>query len=507
MSSNPDRAIDDVGEYVPHAKKHKTQSGQQSPRSTVRLDALWPAPDWLALVQSGLPRDVVARLSMAYESLRSSPHAEGVFGLSKIEWEEAYKSGISAAKSVFEFVSSPDEIEQMRSSLLVMLELEESTVHDNIRKNAAFWALGRGNGRRIKSPFALTSRQGMLAQWLPELGWPEWDLPFRASIFPVNFTDGNWRICRVEGNTFIEVDDATFKSRASAVESAKRHIANEFETKHAESKRVPKRYALVVQASERLGPDVRNGADVSAEDLMKTYGLRAVQFGNSLSDSQRQVWVNSAFDALADLSKAVAFERRWVGLGGLAIAFGARGQGGAMAHFEPNLNVANLTRERGAGSFAHEWGHALDFRLMKTIGFKPKGDLRLASTMVFHHLTPFLLDQKSLHLLEILSSITEFFRQGRKSSGFVSNARRISEGHRAGKYWCEPHELFARAFEAFVQDSIELDGGQSPWLVFGTGEDDYNSDVLGHPYPLGAERQKLNSLFRELLSTMTGKQT
>lgn len=44
----------------------------------------------------------------------------------------------------------------------------------------------------------------------------------------------------------------------------------------------------------------------------------------------------------------------------LAIAFGARGKGKALAHYEPARVVINLTKLKGAGSLAHEWGHAFD---------------------------------------------------------------------------------------------------------------------------------------------------
>ena len=47
----------------------------------------------------------------------------------------------------------------------------------------------------------------------------------------------------------------------------------------------------------------------------------------------------------------------------LAIAFGARGRSGALAHYEPGRQVINLTKMKGAGSLAHEWGHALDHSL------------------------------------------------------------------------------------------------------------------------------------------------
>lgn len=52
----------------------------------------------------------------------------------------------------------------------------------------------------------------------------------------------------------------------------------------------------------------------------------------------------------------------------LAIAFGARGSGGALAHYEPARNVINLTKMKGAGCLAHEWGHALDNKIGRECG-------------------------------------------------------------------------------------------------------------------------------------------
>lgn len=54
----------------------------------------------------------------------------------------------------------------------------------------------------------------------------------------------------------------------------------------------------------------------------------------------------------------------------LAIAFGARGSGGALAHYEPERNVINLTKMKGAGCLAHEWGHALDNKIGRECGAK-----------------------------------------------------------------------------------------------------------------------------------------
>lgn len=47
--------------------------------------------------------------------------------------------------------------------------------------------------------------------------------------------------------------------------------------------------------------------------------------------------------------------------GDLSLAFGSRGSGSALAHYEPSRKVINLTEKRGSlGVLSHEWFHALD---------------------------------------------------------------------------------------------------------------------------------------------------
>lgn len=93
-----------------------------------------------------------------------------------------------------------------------------------------------------------------------------------------------------------------------------------------------------------------------------------------------------------------------------------------------------------------------------------------------------------------------------RGSAYRDHADRIGQGHRAGSYWTLREELFARAFEAFIQDELEAGGRKSPWLVFGTREQDYDmSKVLGHPYPLGDERTQLNASFRALLAAVANR--
>ena len=100
--------------------------------------------------------------------------------------------------------------------------------------------------------------------------------------------------------------------------------------------------------------------------MINVLGFRAGELGNWNSNNDRQTNLNMSYDAFKDLAKALNIEDADIALGGnLAIAYGARGRGSALAHFEPSANVINLTKMRGAGSLAHEWGHALDLYVAK----------------------------------------------------------------------------------------------------------------------------------------------
>lgn len=118
---------------------------------------------------------------------------------------------------------------------------------------------------------------------------------------------------------------------------------------------------------ERNGKDWRAGRDIVADDLLKHFGFRAVEFGNWLPQDERQQVLNMAFDSLCDLADSLDIPPSGISFGGeLAVAFGSRGHGGkqaALAHFEPARFVINLTRMNGAGSLAHEWMHAFDYYL------------------------------------------------------------------------------------------------------------------------------------------------
>ncbi|MDD4922980.1 MAG: LPD5 domain-containing protein, partial [Bacteroidales bacterium] len=129
---------------------------------------------------------------------------------------------------------------------------------------------------------------------------------------------------------------------------------------------------------ERTGPERRKG-NVTPEQFMNAFGLRAGEFGNWVAGDERQEMLNFAYDAFADMAEVLGVPYKAISLNGrLAIGFGSRGQGlsGASAHFEPRRGVINLTKINGAGALAHEWFHAFDSYLgiKDRKGYEPNED-------------------------------------------------------------------------------------------------------------------------------------
>lgn len=156
----------------------------------------------------------------------------------------------------------------------------------------------------------------------------------------------------------VKVVDQIFPTRDAAMTYMAQHAQAIIETKTSFREELFARPEKVMRDGQprRAGP-------ATADDFAKTFGFRGVEFGNWNNQDERQEVMNHAFDGLLDLAEVLGVPPKALSLNGdLALAFGARGQGlsGAIAHYERNYGVINLTKMQGAGALAHEWFHALD---------------------------------------------------------------------------------------------------------------------------------------------------
>ncbi|MFG6082845.1 LPD5 domain-containing protein [Paracoccus litorisediminis] len=200
----------------------------------------------------------------------------------------------------------------------------------------------------------------------------------------------------------------------------------------------------------RIGPRHRDG-DVSPEDFMDTFGFSGVQFGNYVEGVRRQEELNRAWDGLMDLGDAIGVDPTSLSLKGrLSIAFGARGKGGkgaASAHYEPGQVVINLTKNNGAGSFAHEFGHALDNLMARAVG-GPDGSY-LSSGLSGGAFT---------------AGISAQLNQALLNHPVASRSANLDR-YRADDYYSTSVEMFARMFESMVKHRLDKQGRNNDWLA------------------------------------------
>lgn len=151
----------------------------------------------------------------------------------------------------------------------------------------------------------------------------------------------------------------------------------------------------------RAGPQTPRGdQDVTEAILCARFGLRGIQYGNWMTQKDRQEHLNAAFDGLYDIQRlmgmedprAISLPRRRAGDAqrqSLALALGARGRGGRFsAHYEPSLHVINMTKTKGAGSLLHEWAHAADwFTGAELTGGSTIAASHLSGNPVYDHVT------------------------------------------------------------------------------------------------------------------------
>ncbi|MEO0473553.1 MAG: LPD1 domain-containing protein [Bacteroidota bacterium] len=211
--------------------------------------------------------------------------------------------------------------------------------------------------------------------------------------------------------------------------------------------------------------------------LMDHFKLKGWEFGNWTTEEDRLNYVCATGISLYDIWKVTGFPKEAVGqFGKLGVAIGARGNGRGIAHYEPGTGIINMTRYKrygnagsalkvpdmsnkklrsflqtgGVGAFAHEYGHSLDYffggyvEKDKVIYALSRG--RSLSTVIDQSLAK----QDSLRgLTEKLMSVMMWEKDGNTQTEFYKGLKRVAASN--GTYWIRRNEMFARAFEQWVQ--------------------------------------------------------
>ena len=245
----------------------------------------------------------------------------------------------------------------------------------------------------------------------------------------------------------------------------------------------------------RIGREIlQSEENVSPERFTETFPVKGGEFGNWLSNKERQSHLNMAYQAFSDLAEVLEIKPADVTFGGkLSIAFGSRGRGGqsaASAHFEPLLEVINLTKMHGAGCLAHEWGHAMDHFLAASV----RDPMAMATET--HYLSAY-----SPVLKKLLNAMTRR-DDGTLTDFYVGSCQFDKMYRKSGHgYWSSRCEMFARAFDCYIKDKLTALGYRNDYLTSNADSFTCSADdgTTMYAYPTGETRTVLNSLFDQLI--------
>ena len=279
----------------------------------------------------------LAAFAVTYWGLGTEPIARSCFGIEARKWPEMYERAVGFVRKVFDEATN-DSLDAMRAKAFALAGVSPKSSQS---ERMVLCAAGRFGGKSLYAPFTPTPKFGWLLGSMADLGWPQDDSCLKASIGVISIKPATpdeivWRVITTTPKPAYLLEHGT-RNRVDAIQAAREAIQHKLQEQSQQSER---RRAVTRRAGgetmERKGEDYLAGRDVSTDELMATFSLRGIQFGESLSNKERQRWVNEAFCALHDLAKVIGFKPRWLGLGRgderLALAIGARGHGAFAAH-------------------------------------------------------------------------------------------------------------------------------------------------------------------------------
>ena len=231
------------------------------------------------------------------------------------------------------------------------------------------------------------------------------------------------------------------------------------------------------------------------EYLMKRYALKGVEFGSWLSQEDRYNYTCAIGLVLYDLRRITGIKDSSIGLNLLSVCFGSRGRGSALAHFSGNEIAINTTRYRedlalkalrrglliprtdkvtrqietsGINSFAHEFGHYVDFIIAQYI--EKKDSVFASENGNPYHTISKSINQNLVSRDDFSGDFERFFRalfwtdsNNKKATGFIKKMEKMYPSDKAA-YFHRRVELWARCFEQWVYNSLKDKGIYNEFL-------------------------------------------
>jgi len=386
----PKQTHEDFGEKIGGAKKdlwtkrglYSSDLADMNERETdkyVKKDNIWKKPDYDALIESGLPVDVVYFIKKVRDSTSTKPeYYRNDTSEKRLERQKEYIDTVRELQGIVENVKTKDDaksafdkffiaggyLERESGGIVPYYNRTEKSKDNSVITNKLSKMMKIRNDSDFEYDFTRKAEK-------EQFGVPKSEKIPKG--YGIRYNDGKnswnkndeWKPATwfvVKGSRILETN---FDTKAEALKWV-REFAKTL-GKAGKQKIIPPQFENI----QRNGPDYRQGKNMDGKDFMNTFGFKGGEFGNWVSQTDRQASLNYGYDALKDLARALSIADKDISCGGeLSIAFGARGSGNAMAHYEQLRQVINLTKMRGAGSLGHKFFHALDDFLGRKFGAK-----------------------------------------------------------------------------------------------------------------------------------------
>ncbi|EKN3846938.1 TPA: hypothetical protein SK294_001626 [Yersinia enterocolitica] len=553
QAKNRDAKIDDFGEELKGAAKHKWGQLAESLKADhdieeikkQPLSKLFPHPDYAKMHENGIEPEKLALLAALRSIIPTKPGSPYKLN----QWAEQVKGVRDLANSIINSHASVDDIKTIfrsKSSLRSAADTIDliSQFKPEQMAEASKYAIHSGHytyfdGKSYpggKTQYQLVTPRGVIANIsagsMAEL------LPKAKAFIETKINSDKGEVApkqaqlapkqakleiytrRADKSVFIGYKGAMgvlpLKAGFKTPTEARAYLAGnraEIEAKLDKLRKVSREEQRKLTNEPRIGIERRQG-NVTPEQFSDAFGFRGVQFGNYVEGARRQTELNDAYDSLVDMAELLNVPPKALSLNGeLGLAFGARGKGGAKAHYEPVQVVINLTKGNGAGSLAHEWFHALD-NYFGTYDVHGESSGKRSSEFITDRKRP-RYDFSSGKRQEITHPVRQEVYDAFKSavikvtnSGMRERAAILDSG-RSKAYWTTKLEMSARAFERYLLDKAESKGITNDYLV-NLRKADEHANPETYAYPTEAElnggvRQAFDHLFQTLKTKPTAK--
>ncbi|SDW49261.1 hypothetical protein SAMN05216391_10935 [Lachnospiraceae bacterium KHCPX20] len=463
----------------------------------VKKNNIFPTPDYRALKEQGVDVNALYFRKIIRDALATKPIHVGK------EWAEKYTSGMLVLKEELSKMLTWNQCKWFKEEVLIrngflarnkgslyITSLGESVGIYKVYKKTRFLTEGRVKREIDKKNFLLSDFEIFSKQFCLEK---------KSGIeFEIQGSNGYLKkpgsLVLVRGltqeafdkildNEYLLIRKYSFMgygTRDNLLEKIKDLYTLESVSQTTVRKRkkkfIPKDIAV---CERRKNGIILNMPNITSDEMLDTFHFYGGEFGTWENEQTRQESLNLAYFAFADLALALGVKKESIAFNHrLSIAFGARGRGGAAAHYEPAREVINLTRNKGAGCLAHEYGHALDDILSKKYGNSVAFTELRASFPSINDL---------LSTMKYKGSImTDFYKGSREFDRLYSKT--------GNGYWASDTEMFARAFSCYIEDVLKDNFGiENDFLCGKSDLFSYKGENgMVRAYPYGEERIAIN---------------